>query len=340
MESDEPVMLRDMTRLDVSLSPDPRLSAIMAAQSGLFTAQQARECGFTAGEIQRLRVAGALQSVRRGVYAITAAYGQLDQPGRHAVDVRALVLRCDEPTTISHQSAGVLLGMPLLRPELDIVHATRPELPASRLEAGAHHHPGALPRTHVTTVGGIAVTSPARTAVDIARTHDFPRGLAAVDSALRGGVTSEEVLAVLDFCRAWPGARGASRAVSYGDGRAENPGESWSRAVLIERGLTPPELQLEIRDDRGLVGRADFGWLEQRTLGEFDGRGKYGLEPGYLTEAAGEALWQEKRREDRLRALGWEIVRWTWSDLFHPEILAERVRAAFRRASLRRRASA
>jgi predicted transcriptional regulator of viral defense system len=333
-------MLADMSRINVAWSPDPQLLTIMANQSGLFTAQQAHECGVTASEIQRSRADGFLESVRRGVYAMRESYRSLDDLDRHAVDARALVLRCDDPTTISHQSAAVLLGMPLLRPDLGVVHATRPDLPASRLEAGAHHHPGALPADHVVAVGGIPVTDAARTAVDIARTHDFPRGLAAVDSALRAGASPEHVRAVLDYCRAWPGARGASRAVGYGDWRADNPGESWSRAILIQSGLEPTELQFEVCDDRGLVGLADFAWLEQRTLGEFDGRGKYGLEPGYLTEAAGQALWREKLREDRLRALGWEIVRWTWIDLFHPEVLAERVRAAFRRAALRARTSA
>jgi hypothetical protein len=333
-------MLPVMPRLNVCWSPDPRLLAFMANQSGLFTAQQARACGVTASEIQRSRADGYLESVRRGVYAMRETYLALDDLARHAVDAHALVLRCDDPTTISHQSAAVLLGLPLLRPDLDVVHATRPELPASRLEAGAHHHPGALPADHVVAVRGIRVTDAARSAVDIARTHDFARGLAAVDSALRAGATPEHILAILDFCRAWPGARGASRAVGDGDGRADNPGESWSRAILIQSGLAPTELQLEVRDERGLVGRADFAWLEQGVLGEFDGRGKYGLEPGYLTEAAGQALWREKLREDRLRALGWEVVRWTWLDLFRPEILAERIRAAFRRAALRARTSA
>jgi predicted transcriptional regulator of viral defense system len=329
------VMLPVMSHIRSDWSPDPRLAALLASQSGLFTAEQARDCGVTTGEIQRLRSAGVLESVRRGVYAFRTSYRALEDLGRHAVDVRALTLRCDEPTTISHESAAVVQELPLLRPDLSVVHATRPELQASRLEAGAHHHPGALPTSHVATCTGIKVTAPQRTAIDVARTNDFARGLAAVDSALRSGVTPEQLRAVLEFCRSWPGARGASRAVSYGDGRAANPGESWSRALLIEHGLEPTDLQLEVRDRRGLVGIADVAWAGQQTLGEFDGRGKYGLEPGGLTQDAAQVLWREKLREDRLRRLGWEIVRWTWADLFHPQALAQRVRAAFERAQQR-----
>ena len=54
---------------------------------------------------------------------------------------------------------------------------------------------------------------------------------------------------------------------------------------------------------------------------EFDGKVKY---------AAGdpEVLWDEKRREDRLRRLGYVVVRITWADLERPGAVAAAVRAA------------
>ena len=73
-----------------------------------------------------------------------------------------------------------------------------------------------------------------------------------------------------------------------------------------------------------MVGRCDFGWEDLRTLGEFDGRVEYGrlLRPG---QDPGDAVFEEKRREDAMRAEGWGMVRWTWSDLQRPEVLATRV---------------
>ena len=62
-------------------------------------------------------------------------------------------------------------------------------------------------------------------------------------------------------------------------------------------------------------------------LVEFDGLMKYG---------GPEDLVAEKRREDRLRGLGYTVVRVTWSDLRHPE----RVVAEVRRAVARSRAAA
>ena len=56
---------------------------------------------------------------------------------------------------------------------------------------------------------------------------------------------------------------------------------------------------------------------------EFDGRVKYEGRDG------AQALAAEKRREDRIRALGYGIVRLTWRDLSNPG----RVREAIQRAA-------
>ena len=258
----------------------------MRRQRGVFTADQAYAGGYSPDEIQRLRSAKILRSVRRGVYTITVTYGALDPLARHRVDTQAGLLCLKEPATLSHETAAAWTRLPLLRPELGLVHITRPDLRSSRREADIHHHPGGLPVDHVSQIDGVAVTGSARTAVDIARRTDFARGLAAADSCLRDGTTREELQAVMEFCSSWPGARSASRVVTAADGLAANPGESWSRAVLIDLGLAPTSLQHEVRDASGLIGFADFGWEERLTLGEFDGRLKYAVPPGADAEVA------------------------------------------------------
>jgi hypothetical protein len=93
---------------------------------------------------------------------------------------------------------------------------------------------------------------------------------------------------------------------------------------MIDAGLTRPELQVEIRRPDGwLIGRSDFGWEEHRLLGEFDGRVKYGrlLRPG---QQPGDAVFEEKRREDAMREEGWGMVRWVWNELAAPAALVAR----------------
>jgi hypothetical protein len=132
------------------------------------------------------------------------------------------------------------------------------------------------------------------------------------------------------------GIAGARRSLALLDARSESPGESMSRVIFHQHRLPPPEPQLEVFAESGtFVGRSDFGWREQRTLGEFDGRSKYGrllLRPGQTPE---HALFQEKRREDALPDLGWEMVRWIWADLFAPAQLLDRLARAFVRGSRR-----
>ena len=50
-----------------------------------------------------------------------------------------------------------------------------------------------------------------------------------------------------------------------------------SRVVFADHGIPMPIPQLEVLDGLGrFVARSDFGWEEERTLGEFDGKQKYG----------------------------------------------------------------
>jgi hypothetical protein len=111
------------------------------------------------------------------------------------------------------------------------------------------------------------------------------------------------------------------------DARSESAGESYSRILLGRLGIPAPIPQYEVWHRGVLIGRADFGWDEFRTLGEFDGKEKYG-KPGQTTA---DAVFAEKRREDALRDLGWQIVRWIWADLYHPEELCQRLQRAFER---------
>jgi hypothetical protein len=84
------------------------------------------------------------------------------------------------------------------------------------------------------------------------------------------------------------------------------------------------------------MGTGGSGWSGGFLLGgvsnrgEFDGSEKYGqpLKPG---KTAADAVFEEKRREDALRDLGWQIVRWIWQDLYHPEDLRRRLERAFER---------
>ena len=147
------------------------------------------------------------------------------------------------------------------------------------------------------------------------------------------GVTKEELNAGLLTMQRWPGIRAARRVVEFLDVRSESPGESASRVRLVEEGLPRPELQHEIFGPDGrFIARVDFYWKDHKTVGEYDGKIKYGrlLKPGERIE---DVIFSEKLREDAARDLGFQVVRWIWPDLYRAGLLRGRVLRAFARGS-------
>jgi hypothetical protein len=96
--------------------------------------------------------------------------------------------------------------------------------------------------------------------------------------------------------------------------------------------LPRPEPQREIfGPDERLIACVDFYWEEQRTVGEFDGKIKYGrlLKPGKRIE---DVIFEEKVREDALRDFGLQVSAGC-GPTSRAGVLRERVLRAFARAS-------
>lgn len=118
--------------------------------------------------------------------------------------------------------------------------------------------------------------------------------------------------------------------VDLADGRSESVGESRSRWLLHVLGFGPALPQFPV----GLGERtvyADLKLGRWPVLVEFDGMGKYDA-PG--------SLRAEKRREDALRALGYEVVRLTWDELANPRLVRHKILAAIARAEAANRPTA
>jgi hypothetical protein len=287
--------------------------------------------GYQYSDLTQLCRKRELHHLRRGAYVGAAAE---DEAGRHRQLVQA-TMPLLSAGVLSHLSAAVLHGLPLPGGPLRYVQVTRPDAGSGRRRGHVHRFAAPLTAEDVTLLDGHAVTSLARTVVDLGRTLRFTDAVAVADAALHQGLDGGLLRLTLDQAAGRPGVAAARRVVAFADGRSESAGESHSRVVLHRLGLAPSTLQLEVFDDDGrLVGRSDFGWEDQRTLGEFDGRVKYGrlLRRG---ETAADVVHREKRREDALRDQGWEMVRWGFADLQQERLLAVRLHRAFRRGAAR-----
>jgi len=313
----------DARAMTTSIPPDrPRL----ILRSGALAA------GYNDDEIRRLRRNGRWTSAARGAYFETSALPRLSPADRHRLLIETLVPRLAGVPVVSHLSAAVIHGLPLWRIHLSEVHVTRS--PPAKAHRGplVHSHLALLDAVDVVERGQLAVTSPARTVVDVARVVPFEQAVIVADAALRLGLVSGEQLAAqLKRSHRMPGARAAGRVIAFADGRSESVGESRSRVMLHRAGLPEPELQMTVCDVDGVfLGRADFGYRRRKVLGEFDGKVKY--RGGSGAEDPGETVFREKRREDALRAAGWAVVRWIWLDLDEPATVIHRIRSALDRA--------
>ena len=302
---------------------------------GLVLRRDAVRTGWSDDELARFARSGQWNRVRRGAYID----GQLptSATAQHALLIAATLGGLRRPAVISHQSAAVLLGLPVWGVTLDRVHITRCPPASSQAGGPLRCHVARLRDDEVTSVAGFRVTDVGRTTLDLARSLPFEAAVVSVDAALYEGLLPRELLEQRLFdIVGTRGSRHAARVVRFADSRSGSVGESRSRVVLAELGLAPTALQYEVTTSSGkFVARTDFAWEEHKIVGEFDGRVKYGrlLRPG---QDPGDAVFEEKRREDAIRDLGWEVVRWTWGDLSVPALLAERLERARSRATRRR----
>ena len=100
----------------------------------------------------------------------------------------------------------------------------------------------------------------------------------------------------------------AERWLAQADGASESVGETRARLLLLDLGHDVRS-QVRISDDAGSSAPGSTSCVGDRVVVEFDGLVKYEGAEGRAALAA------EKRREDWLRSLGYEVVRLTWADL-------------------------
>ena len=249
--------------------------------------------------------------------------------------IEAVVATRRSPLVIGHASAAVIWGIPVEGIGRSAVHTVVPPTSTARSKNGVTVHRTALTDEDVTEVDGLLVTTPERTLLDLARTGSFRSAVVALDFAVhprraqRFLPLSREHLA--EVAGENPNRRGfarAARALEFALPGADNPGESISRVVIHELGFPTPLLQVRHPNPRGGFYLTDTEWPDIGVIGEFDGKGKY-LKAEYLRGMTpGEAVYEEKIREDHLRDEGSTVTRWGWPELRNPRLLERKLLTA------------
>ncbi len=280
---------------------------------------------------------GRLVVVRHGVYLAADQWPE-DAEHQHVIRARA-ELAAHPDAVISHESAALTWGLPTPRFDpwwhaVPTVTLT-PEGHKSRMQP-SRHVLGILGHGE-TVVGpeGYAVTSPARTAVDLALDRPLPDALVLLDAAARliiGSMVSgarrqhyanarlqAEARALFVQAAANRRVTRINAAIDAASALRESPGESLTAGHLIEAGLPEPIYQAEIRTPAGWV-YPDCYWEDRRLVGECDGAVKYQDSRGYVAE---------KDREQMLRDMGYAVVRWQVREIMvRPLVVMDRIARA------------
>ncbi len=169
-------------------------------------------------------------------------------------------------------------------------------------------------------VGALTVTTPARTAFDLACRYPAAKAIAALDSlarATRLNIADAELLA-----ERYTGHRNVRRArIAFHlvDAGAESPRETWLRLLLIEAGYPRPQTQIPVYDEYGqLVAMLDMGWEDLKIAVEYEG-------DHHRTDRR--QFNKDIARLEALTELGWIVVRVTVEDM--PGGIQRRVAAAW-----------
>lgn len=213
------------------------------------------------------------------------------------------------------------------------VHGTRwldPQAPAEMIcSEHVRSVPGIVVRrariVETCVVDGMVVTTPARTAFDLARHSEPERAVELVDALCNAtGLKVTDVEHLSEIHRGVHGIGKVSRVLGLADGGAASIPETHTRLLLMRAGLPRPETQIEIFDGLDFVARADMGWPRWRVLVEYDGA-------HHWTDPAQRTL--DIDRYAVLPTMGWTVIR-VGADLLYrrPDVLVERVRCALRAA--------
>lgn len=275
-------------------------TAVTRLLEGPFTTSHARDVGVGRGQLQRLCAAGVIRPLFRGVYLGTQL---ADDPG-----IRAAAIQLSLPPTAvaSHLTAAWLLGVDL-RPT-GPVEVLLPRDRVARQRPGLVIRHAWLAPDDVVTRHGVRLTSPSRTALDLARSLNRTEATVMLDALLHAGTcTVQGLVDRVGDMRGWRGVRRARAVLDILEPRSESPMETRLRLLLVDAGLPRPVAQYVVREaGGGFVARVDLAYPGCFLAIEYDGREAH-LEPT--------AFGRDRRRQNALLTLGWQLLRYTGSDV-------------------------
>lgn len=263
-----------------------------------FTPAMLRERGITRRALADAVHAYLVRRVLRGVYQ------RADTPDTVHTRVAAAKLVISEHSVVCDRTAAWIHGVEVFAwHETEVLppiesFVLRGHAPSRR--QGVAGGSRDLKGVDVIDLDGLLVTSPVRTALDLACKLSARDGLAALDAFMRRfGITRSELRRLLVRYFRRRGVRRARPLVAMADARSESPGESWTRYEILTHGLPPPTPQAWVDIDGAPTYRLDLPYSRHRVVVEYDG------EEFHTSDNDRE---YDRQRRAWLRRHGWIVI--------------------------------
>lgn len=249
-----------------------------------------------AGRLTRHTLRSRFTAVHKDIYVAS------DVEMTAVLRAKALWLRSRGRGVLAGYSASALHGANWIdarRPAAVIDTNRRPV-------KGVHVREERIEDDEICVIGDMRVTTPARTALDLATHYPLDQAVAAIDSLARAThLKKADVDLLVERYRGRRGIRQARSALDLVDAGAESPRETWLRLVLIGAGFPRPQTQIPIFDEYGqLVAKADMGWEEIKVAVDYEGE----------HHRTPKRFAYDIRRYDTITGLGWIDIRVTSQD--------------------------
>jgi hypothetical protein len=280
-----------------------------------FTQREAEKIGVSRDELRLLVATDKVRRLQRGAYVAAGVDDTLE------LRAEAVAKLMPYGTVVCGRTAAWLWGVDALAmsstgtlPPIDVMGSAGS---ARSRRDDTSGRTGPLLDSDVVELSGVLVTTPARTAADLARLLARPDALAALDALMGLPEMSRELVAdVLGRFARYRGVIQARELVDLADPRAESPQESRARLRCVDAGFPCPEPQIDVFDETGdLLARLDMGWRELLRAMEFDG------DEGHSTPAQ---QAHDQARRERVERRGWGLAIVTSQHVLGRSLLFER----------------
>ncbi|MFN8227879.1 MAG: type IV toxin-antitoxin system AbiEi family antitoxin [Mycobacterium sp.] len=214
-----------------------------------------------AGRLTRGQLRSRFRAVHPGVYVPRDAAGTL------LSNTVAAWLWTSRRGVIAGRAAAALHGARWIDDSTPIELI----VPHTRKRPGVIVHEEQIKSDEVCVIGGLPVSTPERTALNLARWLPRDSAVRHLDSLARATAISKE--AVLGLAARYPVARHARRAraaLDLMDAGSQSPRETWLRLLVIDAGYERPQTQVRVTDGVN-VAFIDLGWEEHRIGLDYDG---------------------------------------------------------------------